>query len=102
ILFARLGHLDHASQDINWCLEREGSVGATLYAGACVAALALQRISDPETAKRVAEQALGFLEKAFGQGYGREKAASDPDLTAIQSHPIFQRLLKNSGANNTR
>src|SRR5579871_2614446 len=33
ILFARQGALDRASQDINWCLEREANVGATLYAG---------------------------------------------------------------------
>lgn len=94
ILFARLGQLEQASQDINWCLERERSNGATLYAGACVAALAAQRIPDSRAAGRVAEQALELLEKAFAHGYGREKAASDPDLKAIQAHPTFQRLLK--------
>jgi tetratricopeptide (TPR) repeat protein len=97
VLFARQGDLDRASQDINWCLEREGRVGATLYAGACVAALAVQRMPEPQASQRVAEQALGLLEKALGQGYGREKAAFDPDLKALQSHPAFQRLLKSGG-----
>jgi serine/threonine protein kinase/Flp pilus assembly protein TadD len=91
VLFARLGDLDRASQDINWCLEREPDVGATLYAGACVAALAVQRL--PQS-PQLADQAVGLLEKAFSQGYGREKAALDPDLKAIQVQPGFQRLLK--------
>jgi serine/threonine protein kinase/tetratricopeptide (TPR) repeat protein len=98
IVFARLGELDHASEDINWCLERESTVGATLYAGACVAALAASKISDAQAAKRATEQALELLEKAFAQGYGPDRAVLDADLTAIQHNAAFHRLLKSAGS----
>jgi tetratricopeptide (TPR) repeat protein len=98
ILFARLGELDHASEDINWCLERESTVGATLYAGACVAALAASKISDVQTATRAREQAVELLEKAFAQGYGPDKAVLDPDLTALQQNATFQHLLRTAGS----
>jgi serine/threonine protein kinase/tetratricopeptide (TPR) repeat protein len=96
ILLARQGDLEQATKDINWCLEREGNVGATLYAGACVAALAVQRMPQAQASQRIAEQALELLEKAISRGYGQEKAALDSDLKAIHSHPGFQRLVKNA------
>lgn len=90
ILRARVGNVEGASQDINACLDRESGNGATLYAAACVAALAWKQTLDPAVAK----QALFFLEKAFGQGYGRDKAAEDPDLAALRENPLFKELLK--------
>jgi hypothetical protein len=89
VLLARQGQLSRASQDINWCLEKEPTGGATLYATACVAALAVEKSGDPQEAM---EQALQFLERAFAQGYGQDRAVADPDLASIRQHPRFGQL----------
>lgn len=97
ILHARVGQFDAASRDINACLERDPQGGATLYAAACVAALALEKCNDPAVAKQVADQALILLEKALAQGYGRDTARTDADLTALRTLPEFAALLKVKG-----
>ena len=89
ILSARLGNREQALQEINWCLEKEPQAGVTLYAAACVAALAAERFAD----SRAAEQALTFLELAFAQQYGQQQADKDPDLNGVRNHPGFARLL---------
>lgn len=94
ILLARLGLLDRASQDINRCLEKEPNVGATLYAAACVASRAAERIADPQ----VRQQALDLLRRAFAQGTGTDKAKTDPDLAEIRRHPQFPNLFSPSGS----
>jgi hypothetical protein len=44
-------------------------------------------------ASAAAEKAVAFLRLAFAEGYGREKAATDPDLAALRQHPRFVQLL---------
>jgi serine/threonine protein kinase/Tfp pilus assembly protein PilF len=82
IVCARRGEFARAQADVNWCLEREPRAGATLYLAACVAARAA-----------AAEQAVEFLQRAFAEGYGREKAETDPDLAGVRQDPRFVRLL---------
>jgi hypothetical protein len=89
IVRARRGEFAGAEDDVNWCLERERRGGATLYAAACVAARAAERF--PSSA--AAEKAVAFLRLAFAEGYGREKAAADPDLAGVRRHPHFVQLL---------
>jgi tetratricopeptide (TPR) repeat protein len=96
ILLARLGRFDEAGQDINWCLEHEES-GPNHYAAACVSALLARAWANKkatEYAKEAENQALGFLQAAFARGYGREKAAKDPDLAALWQQPGFKQLLE--------
>jgi tetratricopeptide (TPR) repeat protein len=97
ILLARSGQFDAASRDVNACLEREPDSGATLYAAACVAALAMGKSTEPSKEKQAATQALFFLRRAFAQGYGRDKAALDPDLKTLQDRPGFALLLTEEG-----
>ncbi len=92
VLLARRGFIAQASQDINACLEKEPSGGPTLYAAACVAALALAR-ADEAHAAEITRQALTLLEQAFRNGYGRDRAAGDDDLAALRDLPAFRRLL---------
>ncbi len=92
ILLARLGNFADAMRDINWCLEQDPRGGATHYAAACVAALNLSRTHDPSAA----DQALDFLRMALQHGHGQDKAAQDPDLTALRKDPRFVRLLGGS------
>jgi eukaryotic-like serine/threonine-protein kinase len=92
ILYARTGQIAHASQDINTCLAKEPRSGATLYAAACVAALAFDQ-ADPDHARDIAAQAIDLLGKAFEHGYGQDRAAQDPDLIALRRLPAYQRLL---------
>jgi serine/threonine protein kinase/lipoprotein NlpI len=99
VLLARLGQLDAASADINWCLEREPNGGAALYAAACVASLAAAGLErNPAEAKSAAAQAIHFLRKALAAGYGQDKARSDPDLRAIRKHPEFALALADGTA----
>ena len=90
IIRARLRDLEGASQDINLCLEQKGREGATLYAAACVAALAWEQTRDPSAA----EQATFFLEKALALHYGQDKVVSDPDLNSLRENPKFQELIR--------
>jgi tetratricopeptide (TPR) repeat protein len=93
VLRARIGQFEAACQDINWCLEWEPEAGASLYAAACVSALAAEKLAGP-AAKAMADQATAFLNKAFAHSYGRDKAETDPDLKGIRELPEFQRLVR--------
>ncbi len=92
ILLARTGQLGHANQDINTCLAREPHSGPTLYAAACVAALALEQ-ADPQHAADIAAQALDLLQQALQHGYGLDRAVQDPDLAALRRLPAFKEML---------
>ena len=89
VLLARSASLEQASEDINWCLEKDPRSGDSLYAAACVAALAAKE----RGASKLADQALNFLEKALARGVGLEKVSHDPDLAGIREHPRFQEIL---------
>jgi serine/threonine protein kinase/Flp pilus assembly protein TadD len=93
ILLARAGKAEQASQDINTCMTNDGEGGPTLYAAACVAARLAEKASGA-AADQLGGQALAFLERALLHGYGREKAATDPDLRPISGHPRFAQLLQ--------
>ena len=94
VMLARVGRLAQASLDINTCLQQEPHSGATLYAAACVAALASGQVqADPERAANNARQALALLERAFQHSYGRDKAANDQDLAALRDLPAFRRMV---------
>ena len=57
VLLARKSDWEHAGQDINWCLEREPTSGETLYAAACVAAIAAEASPSPACARRSGRRA---------------------------------------------
>src|SRR5262249_25258148 len=77
IQLARCGRSKEASEAINWCLQREPQVGATLYAAACVDALTASRLRGTASGTEAAERAFAFLRQAFAFGYGREGAQQD-------------------------
>lgn len=93
VLLARRGLVREANEDINLCLGKEPRAGVTLYAAACVAAQAVKH-SNPVMAGEATEQALAFLRRAFAEGYGRDKADTDPDLEPIRRNAEFRRLLE--------
>jgi serine/threonine protein kinase/tetratricopeptide (TPR) repeat protein len=88
VLLARAGQMEQAQNDINWCLEKEPRSGVTLYAAACLCALA-----PADSRVDTTEQALAFLQRAFAQGYGQDKAAGDPDLAGLRDHPKFRQVV---------
>jgi serine/threonine protein kinase/Tfp pilus assembly protein PilF len=88
---ARLGDLKGAREDVDWCMDKEPRSGASLYASACVLALASRQRNDP----RLAEQARERLELAFTLGVGQDKADADPDLTGLRARPdLWKRALQ--------
>jgi serine/threonine protein kinase/Tfp pilus assembly protein PilF len=93
VLLARQGNLAAASQDINRCLEAEPKSGITLYAAACVLALAAGQTKDAATARQWEDQALAVLQQALAQGYGHHRIAADNDLRALRHRAEFATLL---------
>jgi eukaryotic-like serine/threonine-protein kinase len=93
VLQARRGNLESAGQEINVCLAQAPDSGSILYAAACVSAWASKKATDPTERGRSTTEALALLEKAFTHGYGRDKAAKDPDLSALRDDPRFRQLL---------
>ena len=89
VMLARGGSIKQALEDINWCLDKDPQSGASLYAAACVAALAARHVPDAA----LTEQAIDRLEKAFALGVGPDKAATDPDLAGLKPYPKFQQLI---------
>jgi serine/threonine protein kinase/tetratricopeptide (TPR) repeat protein len=89
VLLARKGDWEHAGQDINWCLERAPTSGETLYAAACVAALAARQSPSP----RAVGQAVELLRRALDAGVPASRAAIDPDLVTIRRDPRIEPLL---------
>jgi tetratricopeptide (TPR) repeat protein len=96
ILLARAAQFEAALKDANDCLEREPASGPTLYAAACVSALMAEKARDPAAVEQAASQALDFLTQAFAHGFGRDKAANDPDFKAIRARAAFVELLAGS------
>jgi eukaryotic-like serine/threonine-protein kinase len=90
VLQARRGQWAAAFRDIEQCLSATPEDGATLYAAACVAALAA---ADEGTGERHAAQAIRCLEKALNHGYGHDKFVLDPDLAGVRHRPEFARLM---------
>jgi hypothetical protein len=89
VLLARKGDWEHAGQDINWCLEREPTSAETLYAAACVAALAAHQSPSP----RAVAQAVELLRRALDAGVPAARAVVDPDLIDIRRDPRIAMLL---------
>jgi serine/threonine protein kinase/tetratricopeptide (TPR) repeat protein len=92
---ARRGCGEECRDDIDLCLDLESAAprGRTLYGAACFYAL-LSEKSGGLLAASWANCALDLLGKAFQQGYGHSKAATDPDLLGIQQHRDFGLLLE--------
>ncbi|MCI0462727.1 MAG: serine/threonine-protein kinase, partial [Gemmataceae bacterium] len=93
LVLAHRDHWDEARQEIDWCVGVEPS-GVTLYAAACVYALAVAKSPEPHLAGPVANRALAFLREALARGYGQDKAMDDPDLAGIRQHTEFRRLVR--------
>jgi tetratricopeptide (TPR) repeat protein len=97
VLLARLGQWVQARQEINRCLERDADSGIALYAAACVASLASKGLADPVAA----DQAVAFLQKARARGADVAKAATDPDLEPLRTHPGFKSLFDSKSIEKT-
>jgi tetratricopeptide (TPR) repeat protein len=92
VLQARQGRIPEAVAEINEALRAAPKSGATLYAAACVTALASQQADSPPAARQAADEALRFLRQALQRGYG-QPATDDPDLAGLRDSPEFQRLM---------
>jgi eukaryotic-like serine/threonine-protein kinase len=91
VLLARKGDWDHAAQDINWCLDREPTSADTLYAAACVAAIAAK--ARTTSGPRALDQALDLLRRARERGIEADRARDDPDLDAVRRDPRFRSIV---------
>jgi len=92
LVLAHRGEGEAARQEIDWCVAAEPT-GVTLYAAACVYALAAEKATHPREARWTADRAVVLLREALAQGYGRDRAATDSDLNGIRRHPEFGRLV---------
>ena len=96
ILLARLNRITEALTEINTALQAAPKSGATLYAAACVTALAAEQAPTPAAARQAADESIRLLRQALVNGYGQH-AATDEDLKAIRQHPEFERLIQPQG-----
>src|SRR5262249_25488198 len=91
-ILALCGEFEQAREEIDWCVKVDPS-GVTLYAGACVYALASAKGSTREHARVLRRYALDLLREAFKRGYGRDRAEEDSDLESLRNDPELRRLL---------
>jgi serine/threonine protein kinase/tetratricopeptide (TPR) repeat protein len=96
-VLAHRGEWDLAFQDIEWCLGAERRSGVTLYAAACVYALAAQS-QGGEWGHALADRSLLLLRQAFEQGYGKDRADRDSDLDGLRNYGEFRELLSQTQA----
>lgn len=89
VMLARMRQWDNAEREINWCLEREPSSPATLYAAACVTARAAEQ--SPNRASIA--QVIKLLRLASEIAPLPGNAANDPDLASVRELPEFRSLL---------
>ena len=94
VLFARLGHLVEASQEVERCRRENPARGATWYDAACVMALAARHPHYHNRAAAIKDVAVAHLREAFARGFGRGKAHADMDLASLQGFTAFEELLK--------
>jgi tetratricopeptide (TPR) repeat protein len=92
LVLAHRGEAAWARQEIDWCVAAEPT-GLTLYAAACIHALSAEKTYSSVEAKWTADRAVALLREALARGYGKEQAATDPDLKGIRRHPEFQKLV---------
>jgi len=92
VMLARMGKLERATQEANSLTrpQKEGKNPSTLYAAACVAALAAEQLSNPPLRKK----ALDLLREAGNNGADLAEAAQDPDLAGLRNEPGFHELLQ--------
>ncbi len=90
VMLARTGALAPATQEINACLQKEPNGGATLYAAACVAALAARKLDNPQ----LADQAIDLLGRAAAAGTALAAAGDDEDLAALRQDARFKKLVE--------
>jgi serine/threonine protein kinase/tetratricopeptide (TPR) repeat protein len=92
VLLARLSRRDEALADASWAMNRDRS-GETDYRAACVFALTSRQTPGDRA------EALRLLSSALSKGFGRDVAATDPDLSPIRDDPEFAtRLLPTSSS----
>src|SRR5262249_17860832 len=91
-VLAHRGQRAWAFREINWCVQVDPS-GQTLYAAACVYALAAAASPDEDAPRGHADQALRLLRAALDRGYGRDQFDTDHDLDALRDRPEFRQLL---------
>ncbi len=92
VMLARTGELERAAAEINACLEKNRDDGPTLYAAACVAALAAKRLSNP----KLTDQALDLLRRAADHGAALDGAAKDDDLAVLREDERFEKVLESA------
>lgn len=90
IALARLGELDAAVEDAQYCVGQEPTGSDSLYTAACVAALSARKLRSPS----LRQQAIEILKQALACGTPHEKLLNDPDLSALQDEPEFQKLAR--------
>ncbi|MCS7047149.1 MAG: tetratricopeptide repeat protein, partial [Gemmataceae bacterium] len=87
VYHARLGHIEAARRDADYCLSRDHSPFG-LYQQASL--LALLARHDPA----ITAEALRVFEQALQSGFNDlDLIDSDSDIDAIRSHPQFRRLI---------
>lgn len=102
ICLARQAKFEGALQDIAFCKDRQPNNPDTLYAEACVAAIAHKKFATSELADRT----LQLLQMAITFGVRKDRAANDSDFSSLQNDPEFRELTgtvqqRNSDADRT-
>jgi hypothetical protein len=89
-VLAHQGDWERARHEVDQCV-KDRADGATLYAAACVYAVAARKAPRAQ-AGALRRRAVELLQEAVKKGYGQDRLADDEDLATIRPDPRFAAL----------
>lgn len=89
VSLARLGELEQAVADANFCVGKQPNDPDSLYIAACVASISARKLKNEDLCK----SAMQLLQRAITCGAPHDRALNDPDFSFLKRDSDFLKLV---------